>query len=273
MGSNRTKRRAAERQARREMSQPIGDVEFSGMMGIFQRNMRVVFFFGIVLMVLSLGSIIFITRLGGSSPHGGSGGAATTSDTIDSPSTSDTISSETPAEEDDGIVRQYGAAPELTIDVNAHYEAVIEFESGARVRIELLPAEAPGYVNNFVFLARNQFYDGLTFHRVIPGFVAQGGDPTGVGRGGPGYDLIEEQNDLRFEPGVLSMAKRGTAVNGSQFFITLGAAPHLEGDFTVFGRVTEGLDALTALTARDPSLPDQPEADRIISIEIIEEEA
>ena len=271
MGSNRRNRRAAERQARRETSQPIGDVEFTGMMGIFQRNMRVVFFFGIILMVLSLGSIIFITRLGGSSPHAGSGGVTTTSETIDSPSTVETIDSETPAEEDDGIVRQYSAAPELTIDVNARYVAIIEFESGARVRIELLPAEAPGYVNNFVFLARNQFYDGLVFHRVIPGFVAQGGDPTGVGRGGPGYDLLEETNDLKFEPGVLSMAKSGAAVNGSQFFITLGAAPHLEGDFTVFGRVTEGMETLTAMTARDPSLPDQPEPDRITSIEIIEE--
>lgn len=271
MGSNRRNRRAAERQAHREMSQPIGDVEFTGMMGIFQRNMRVVFFFGIILMVLSLGSIIFITRLGGASPHSGSsGGVTTTSETIDTPSTVQTIDSETPAEEDDGIVRQYDAAPPLTIDVNARYIAIIELESGARVRIELLPAEAPGYVNNFVFLARNKFYDGLVFHRVIAGFVAQAGDPTGTGRGGPGYDLLEETNDLKFEPGVLSMAK-GAGVSGSQFFITLAATPNLEGDFTVFGRVTEGMDALTNLTLRDPSLPDQPEPDRITSIEIIEE--
>ena len=88
-----------------------------------------------------------------------------------------------------------------------------------------------------------------------PGLRRQGGGPAGVGRGGPGYDLLEETNDLKFEPGVLSMAKSGAAVNGSQFFITLGAAPHLEGDFTGFGRVTEGREALTAMTAGAPTLP------------------
>jgi len=123
-------------------------------------------------------------------------------------------------------------------------------------------------VNNFVFLARNDFYDGLTFHRVIAGFMAQGGDPEGQGFGGPGYDLVEEKNELEFGVGVLSMAK-GAQVSGSQFFITLAATPFLEGDFTVFGQVIEGLDVLQQITVREPG-PDAPSASHIIDIEIIE---
>ena len=122
--------------------------------------------------------------------------------------------------------------------------------------------------NNFVFLARNNFFDGLTFHRVIPGFVAQGGDPTGGGAGGPGYDLEEETNDLPFDAGVLSMAK-SNKVSGSQFFITLEPTPFLESEFTVFGRVIEGLDVARSLTAREAS-PGAPPAARILSIEITE---
>jgi len=155
----------------------------------------------------------------------------------------------------------------MEIDPSNRYEAVIRTERGD-IRVELLPGEAPGYVNNFVFLARNRFYDGLTFHRVLTGFVAQGGDPTGGGAGGPGYSLEEETNELPFDAGVISMAK-STAVSGSQFFITLEPTPFLEPDFTVFGRVIEGLEVARSLTAREPG-PGAPPADRIISIEIIE---
>ncbi|HJM89430.1 MAG TPA: peptidylprolyl isomerase [Dehalococcoidia bacterium] len=166
-----------------------------------------------------------------------------------------------------GIQRTYAAAPPMTIDVSHGFEAVLLTENG-EIRIELLPADAPGYVNNFVFLARNDFYDGLTFHRVIAGFMAQGGDPEGQGFGGPGYNLIEEKNELEFGVGVLSMAK-AAQVSGSQFFITLAATPFLEGDFTVFGQVIEGLDVLQQITVREPG-PDALPASRIIDIEIVE---
>ena len=155
----------------------------------------------------------------------------------------------------------------MEIDPANRYEALIRTERGD-IRVELLAEEAPGYVNNFVFLARNNFFDGLTFHRVLPGFVAQGGDPTGGGAGGPGYDLEEETNDLPFDAGVLSMAK-SNRVSGSQFFITLAPTPHLEPGFTVFGRVIEGLDVARSLTAREAA-PGAPPADRILSIEITE---
>ena len=169
------------------------------------------------------------------------------------------------------IVRVYDSQPPMEIDPTHRFEAVIYTDKGT-IRLELLPQDAPGYVNNFVFLARNRFYDDLTFHRVIPGFVAQGGDPTGTGAGGPGYNLVEETNSINFDAGVISMAK-GATVSGSQFFITLDPAPHLNDGFAVFGRVIEGMDVLRALTARDPSQPNQPEPDRILRIEIIEDGA
>ena len=158
----------------------------------------------------------------------------------------------------------------MTIDPAASYEAIIRTEKGD-IRIELLPAAAPGYVNNFVFLAREGFYEGITFHRVIPGFVAQAGDPTGTGLSSSGYDLVEELNDLPFDAGVLSMAKGGDDVSGSQFFITLEPTPHLaDSNFTVFGRVIAGLDVARSLTARDPGAPGQPPGDRILRIDITE---
>ena len=121
----------------------------------------------------------------------------------------------------------------------------------------------------FVFLARNRFYEGLTFHRVVPGFVAQAGDPTASGFGGSGYQLPEERNALPFEMGVISMAKAGSIVDGAQFFITLAPTPGLAADFTVFGRVTAGMDVLQALTPRDPGQSTAP-GDLILEIEIIE---
>src|SRR5439155_23767409 len=109
-------------------------------------------------------------------------------------------------------------------------------------RVQLLPDKAPGYVNNFVFLAKNRFYDGLTFHRVVSGFVAQAGDPLGNGTGGPGYTLTQERNDVQFDAGIISMASSSAGVSGSQFFITLQPHPELEPSFSAFGRVVDGMD-------------------------------
>ncbi|MBM4416293.1 MAG: peptidylprolyl isomerase [Chloroflexi bacterium] len=168
-----------------------------------------------------------------------------------------------------GIVRSYAAAPALQIDAARQYEALIRTEKGD-VRVQLLAGEAPQHVNNFVFLARNRFYEGLTFHRVIAGFVAQGGDPRGDGTAGPGYWLPVERNAVPMEAGALAMAKTGEQVSGSQFFITLAPQPQLAEGFTVFGRVVEGFEVVRALTQREPQRPGQPPGDRILAIEISE---
>jgi cyclophilin family peptidyl-prolyl cis-trans isomerase len=170
-------------------------------------------------------------------------------------------------------IKQYTSAPSMTIDPAKRYVATINTGKGA-FKIELLAADAPATVNNFVFLARDGYYDGVSFHRVIQDFVAQTGDPTGTGSGGPGYTLEVENADEAFTEGTVGMAKppdAGSPNNGSQFFITLSDAPTLEGKNTVFGRVIEGLDVVKELTARDPQLvQDPPPGDRIESITIEE---
>jgi cyclophilin family peptidyl-prolyl cis-trans isomerase len=264
----RRQRRTQRRQSRQNQNasfESIGSVEFTGPMGFMQRHTRWFFLGGIIVMVLSLGSIIFATQLGGAAPD--STAPDSTVNLLDDAAPDDGATVIDPADE---IVRVYDAAPELTIDPQANHEAVLYLESG-EVRIELYADQAPVTVNNFVFLARNRFYEGLTFHRVIPGFVAQGGDPTGAGSGSPGYVLDDESNLLQFERGVLSMAESVTGqVNGSQFFVTLGPTPHLNGDFIVFGRVIEGLELLDELAPRDPSQPGQQDGNVILSIEITE---
>jgi len=158
------------------------------------------------------------------------------------------------------------------IDTDKTYEAVLHTEKGD-VRIALYDDLAPVTVNNFVFLAREGFYDGVTFHRVIPGFMAQTGDPTGAGSGGPGYRFEDEFDpSLRHAAaGVVSMANAGPNTNGSQFFITYGPTPHLDDAHTIFGRVIEGMDVVEALTPRDPQEnPDAPAGDQIITVDIIE---
>ena len=276
MSNDRRRQRRSQRQrARRSQLRgydPAGPVEFPGIFGWLQRRQRVLFAVGIMVLVLSLGGV-FITQFVNESadpaptPTPTAAAAAAEGPEGTSEPTAEPTPEPTPAPDADGVLRTYSEPPAMEIDPSNRYEALIRTERGD-IRVELLPQEAPGYVNNFVFLARNRFFDGLTFHRVIPGFVAQGGDPTGGGAGGPGYSLDEETNELPFAAGVISMAK-STAVSGSQFFITLAPTPFLEPDFTVFGRVIEGLDIARSLTAREPG-PGAPPADRILGIEITE---
>ncbi len=147
--------------------------------------------------------------------------------------------------------KKYTAPPKVMIDVNKKYTATIETEKGDIV-VELFAKDAPKTVNNFVFLAREGFYNGTTFHRVIPGFMAQGGDPTGTGSGGPGYKFEDEFSQRRHGTGALSMANSGPNTNGSQFFITYAPQPGLDGKHTVFGQVIKGMDVVNRITPRDP---------------------
>lgn len=165
----------------------------------------------------------------------------------------------------------YSSPPEMGIDPGRAYQATIVTERGDIV-VALYADRAPNTVNNFVFLARQGFYDNTTFHRVLPGFMAQGGDPSGTGRGGPGYAFADEFDSSRRHdgPGILSMANAGANTNGSQFFITYVATPWLDDRHTVFGRVTEGLEVLEALTPRDPQQNPSFAGDAILTI-IIEE--
>lgn len=157
------------------------------------------------------------------------------------------------------MAKQYDAAPPMVIDPAKRYSATIATERGDIV-VELYADKAPATVNNFVFLARDGYYDGVTFHRVIANFMAQTGDPTGTGRGGPGYKFSDEfEPSLRHDgPGVLSMANAGPDTNGSQFFITHKATPHLDGKHAVFGRVVEGMDVVYSIPERDPGSAREP---------------
>jgi peptidyl-prolyl cis-trans isomerase B (cyclophilin B) len=147
---------------------------------------------------------------------------------------------------------QWPSPPEMQIDVAKNYTVSIETNRGT-IEIELYPQHAPQTVNNFVFLAGQDFYDGVRFHRVIDDFMIQTGDPTGTGRGGPGYRFADEckGNPLKHERCVISMANAGPNTNGSQFFITHVPTPHLNGKHTVFGKVTEGVDIVDAIRQGD----------------------
>ncbi len=146
--------------------------------------------------------------------------------------------------------KTYLSSPAMTIDPSRQYRATIRTAKGDLV-LELFAGDAPITVNSFVFLAREGFYDGLTFHRVIPGFMAQGGCPEGTGRGGPGYRFDDEITHHKHGTGALSMANSGPNTNGSQFFITYAPQPHLDGKHTVFGRLIEGMDVLESLENGD----------------------
>lgn len=167
---------------------------------------------------------------------------------------------------------QFTICPPMTIDQTKSYTATIEMEAGDIV-LELFPDVAPIAVNSFIFLSENGWYDGVTFHRVIPGFVAQGGDPTGTGYGGPGYAYgIEVSDEVTFDSaGLLAMANSGPESNGSQFFITYDALPNLDGRFTIFGRVISGMEVVNNITPRDPAQnPNLPPGDMILGITIEE---
>ncbi|MEE8567446.1 MAG: peptidylprolyl isomerase, partial [Anaerolineales bacterium] len=168
-------------------------------------------------------------------------------------------------------VKQWDAPPEMAIDPEVIYIATFQTEKGD-IKVELFAEKAPKTVNNFVFLAREGYYDGTTFHRVLSNFMAQGGDLTGTGTGGPGYRFEDEFDpNLRFdEPGYLAMANSGPDTNGSQFFITYAPTPHLTGRHTIFGKVVEGMDVALDLTLRDPQAnPDFP-GDLLVTVEIVE---
>jgi cyclophilin family peptidyl-prolyl cis-trans isomerase len=156
----------------------------------------------------------------------------------------------------------------MAIDAAKTYTAVVETNRGS-FTIELLADVAPKTVNNFVFLAREGFYNGTTFHRVIPGFVAQGGDPTGTGRGGPGYKFEDELTPTPFVEGIVGMANAGPNTNGSQFYIMLGDAPHLTNRYTAFGRITSGMDIVQALRPRNPEADREP-GDQMVTVTITE---
>lgn len=171
-----------------------------------------------------------------------------------------------------GGAKQYDAAPPMTIDVNKKYTATVEMEKGGQFVIQLYADKAPITVNSFVFLAREGYFNGVTFHRVLDGFMAQGGDPTGTGRGGPGYSFVNEDSDLTFDKaGVVAMANSGRDTNGSQFFITFDAADFLNGGYTIFGQVTEGMDVVNGITRRDPDTNPSFTGDAIKTITITEE--
>jgi len=170
------------------------------------------------------------------------------------------------------VAKQYTAYPAMVIDPKKKYTAHFKTEVGD-FSIELFADKAPKTVNNFVFLARDGYYDGVTFHRVIKGFMAQGGDPTGTGMGGPGYKFADEfHKDLRHNSaGILSMANAGPGTNGSQFFITFGPTPHLDNRHSVFGKVSAGMDVVLSIPERDPQRARTP-GTKIYSIEIVESE-
>ena len=157
--------------------------------------------------------------------------------------------------------KQWDSPPSMGIDSSKLYRAKLETNKGV-ILLELYPQYAPKTTNNFVFLCREGFYDGVIFHRVIEDFVIQGGDLTGTGRGGPGYRFEDETrgNPLKHETGVISMANAGPNTNGSQFFITHSPQPHLDGRHTVFGKVMEGMEVVKAVE----------QGDRILKAEIEE---
>jgi cyclophilin family peptidyl-prolyl cis-trans isomerase len=168
--------------------------------------------------------------------------------------------------------QQFTYCPPLTIDTSKTYIATLHTDKGDIV-IELFADKAPMTVNSFVFLAQQGWYNGVTFHRVVENFVAQTGDPSGTGYGGPGYAYSNEISDLKFDKaGVVGMANAGEDSNGSQFFITFGPTTNLDGGYTVFGQVIEGMDVVKKLTPRDPesSNTNQAPGDAILSVDIKE---
>jgi len=167
-------------------------------------------------------------------------------------------------------MKSYASPPPLTIDAQKKYTATIRTSAGD-MTAELYPKDAPRTVNNFVFLANDGFYDGVIFHRVIPGFMIQGGDPTGTGRGGPGYKFEDEPVNSRYQRGILAMANAGPNTNGSQFFV-MHADYGLPPNYTIFGRLTGGEDVLDKIASAQTGANDRPTTPVTIdSVDIAEE--
>jgi peptidylprolyl isomerase len=167
--------------------------------------------------------------------------------------------------------KQYAYAPPMLIDITKQYFATVKMAKGGEFVIQLYPDKAPITVNSFVFLAQNKFFNGTTFHRVLDGFMAQGGDPTGTGMSGPGYEFVNEKKDLTFyKAGVVAMANSGPNTNGSQFFIMFGAYGLSESDYTIFGQVISGMDVVNGLTRRNPDNNPTFAGDEMESITITE---
>ena len=214
---------------------------------------RLIVFGGVLLLLLSAGLACSFTPGAGSTPP-----------------TPFLLATKPPAIAKTGP-KQYASGPPITIDPKKHYLATVKMAKGGQFVIQLYPDKAPITVNSFVFLARDGFYNGVTFHRVLEGFMAQGGDPGGTGSGGPGYEFINEDSDLTFDkPGVVAMANAGRDTNGSQFFITFVPTPQLNGGYTIFGQVTSGMDVVNGITRRDPSQNPSFKGDAIESITIEE---
>ena len=167
------------------------------------------------------------------------------------------------------MAKQYPAAPQLTIDLAKKYAATIETSAGT-LSVEFFPEDAPRTVNNFVFLAREGFYDNVIFHRVIKGFMIQGGDPTGTGSGGPGYKFKDEPVKRKYTRGTLAMANSGPNTNGSQFFI-MHADYGLQPNYTIFGELTSGHDVVDGIAAAKKGSGDRPVEPVSISAITIEE--
>jgi cyclophilin family peptidyl-prolyl cis-trans isomerase len=164
-------------------------------------------------------------------------------------------------------VLQWKEAPKMMIDTGKQYRAIMETEHGKMV-LELFAKDVPKTVNNFVFLATNGYYDNTTFHRVLADFMAQGGDPTGTGSGSPGYIFANEITSHKHVTGALSMANAGPNTNGSQFFICFQAQPTLDGNYSVFGQLVEGMDVLKSIKLRDPNKNPQFGGDKLLSVRI-----
>ncbi len=156
------------------------------------------------------------------------------------------------------MAKTYKAPPPMTIDPNKSYTATVDTTEGT-ITVQLYPKDAPGHVNSFVFLAREGFYDGVIFHRVIPGFMIQGGDPTGTGTGGPGYKLKAEFNARKHKRGVLSAARTADPDSaGSQFFLMHADSPHLDNQYTAFGEVTSGIEVVDKIAKAPKDRNDRP---------------
>ena len=169
------------------------------------------------------------------------------------------------------VAAQYSEPP-LNIDMTRQYFANVKMANGGEFVIQLYPDKAPKTVNSFIFLACKGYFEGVTFHRVLEGFMAQGGDPTGTGGGGPGYQFQNEDSDLTFDKaGMVAMANAGRDTNGSQFFITFGPTPQLNGDYTIFGQIVEGMDVVNGITRRDPDTSPTFAGDAIETVTISEQ--